>query len=224
MLRKAIIIALLSTLTCSAADEPNTTSADVLSARLDAQLLRVDQLLDQGAQRDAQLMVTGAPSLSETQRRAEQYIGERAIRQALATEVVQLTRIMREILLANAAEKARLEEKLATRTRLEKPQPITMTVDNQDPDDPENPTGFSYFQVKEPANLRDIAAKTEVYGDAGMWRLLHNSNPGLVPDEKTPVKAGALLIVPNLLVMREYPDDAAKPPEETNDAENPDGR
>ena len=81
---------------------------------------------------------------------------------------------------------------------------MAMSSSSSKVDDPENQGSFSYYQVKEPATVKQIAASKDVYGDPGMWRVLINANREKIADEKAIIPKGTLLIVPNLMVVRDY--------------------
>lgn len=62
----------------------------------------------------------------------------------------------------------------------------------------------AYFEVKEAANLQQIAALPAVYGDGSMWRLLMHCNPGVVAGMEEMVPVGTRLLVPNIHVVRQF--------------------
>lgn len=75
---------------------------------------------------------------------------------------------------------------------------------NSSPKNIEDLYDFQYYEVQEPATLKEISAKTSVYGTSGMWEILYKANKNKVDSPEAEVPAGSVLIVPQAPEQREF--------------------
>lgn len=81
----------------------------------------------------------------------------------------------------------------------------TGTVQVTDGPKPRPLASFTYYETKTPANVTDVAALPEVYGDAALWRVLYNANADKIPTGPTQkIAAGTVLIVPNIKIAPDF--------------------
>ncbi len=136
--------------------------------------------------------------------RANKYAVERQNRKQLESQVRELIAILKSL----QSVKMKQEKILAMVAEMPAPD-----LENQTVTAPPIPTelpekddleSFEFYHVKEAANLKEISSMTDVYGDAGLWRILYNANRDKIGDPMQLVQAGTVLIIPQLNFTRAF--------------------
>lgn len=177
------------------------------SAALSEQILghqdRIESLLERIRTWEDNVQVnTGEGHAANTLMRAEAFAVERKYRRLLEQEVRAAAGLIRQWALVREMELADADRRLSRLMVLVSLQQAEAGADQET--SPADLNSFEYYEVPEAATLREISARSQVYGDANLWSALQEANPAAAPDGDTVVAAGTLLVVPHQDAPRSF--------------------
>ncbi|OGV66180.1 MAG: hypothetical protein A3K19_19470 [Lentisphaerae bacterium RIFOXYB12_FULL_65_16] len=186
------------------AASPGTSKSEVsgfaspsLLARVTTEVRNLETLMAETSKWEEQMALgTASGRANGILARADAFTVERQYRRKIEASAQNLARLVQQVLAMQAeatkSDMVRIDELRTLLTLL----PGSLQSITPGPDKPDL-ASFEYYEVKMAADLKQISALQEVYGDATQWDALYQANRSKIADPAAPLPKGTLLVVPS---------------------------